>query len=279
MKLGLYGLNMGAHATPSTMANAARAAEIAGFDSVWMGEHFALPDPQTPPSPLPPHHPILDSLESLTYVAAHTSTLKLATGIIVLPQRNPVMLAKLVATLDVLSAGRVVLGIGAGYLSQEFRMLQTNFKDRGVITDEYLDALIQLWYHQSPTHHGRFASFESLDAQPRPIQEFIPLIIGGWSKPAWRRAVTRGHGWYGFWLSPKATAKAIKGLHDAALQYERPASLAELEISVTPPIPLTRSLAEEYAELGVHRLIPRIPEGDFEAELTIEAALGSVRSL
>src|SRR5262245_46816157 len=115
MRLGLVHVNMGSLHRPDELARAARAAEDAGFDSLWAGEHIVLPDPQVPPSPMDPRDPALDSLFALTWAAAHTTSIRLATGIVILPQRNPLVLAKEVASLDVLSGGRVMLGVGAGY--------------------------------------------------------------------------------------------------------------------------------------------------------------------
>ena len=120
MKLGLYGINLGACADPETATSVARAAEEAGFDSVWTAEHVVLPDPQVPEAPIPPQTPLLDPAVALSYVAAHTRTIRLATGIIILPQRNPLVLAKELASVDVLSGGRLIFGIGAGYLEAEF---------------------------------------------------------------------------------------------------------------------------------------------------------------
>jgi probable F420-dependent oxidoreductase len=196
--LGLVHVNMGALSQPGALAQAARAAEAAGFDSVWAGEHVVLPDPQVPASPMRPQDPALDPLLALTWAAAHTTTIALATGIVILPQRNPVVLAKQAATLDVLSGGRLMLGIGAGYLEPEFGAVGANFAERGAVTDEYLDAMATLWYDEHPAYHGRFADFAGIDAYPRPLQQPIPLIVGGHSAPAYRRAVGRAHGWYGF---------------------------------------------------------------------------------
>jgi probable F420-dependent oxidoreductase len=193
--LGLVHINMGSMSQPAAIVEAARAAEAAGFDSVWAGEHIVLPDPQVPPSPVPPRDPILDSLTALTWAAAHTATVRLVTGIVILPQRNPLVLAKQVATLDVLSQGRVMLGIGAGYLEPEFRAVGANFADRGAVTDEYLDAMAALWHDEHPRFDGRFANFAGVDAYPRPVQRPVPIVIGGHSAPAYRRAVARGHGW------------------------------------------------------------------------------------
>ncbi len=144
-----------------------------------------------------PHDPVLDSLLALTWAAAHTTTIRLATGIVILPQRNPVVLAKQVATLDVLSGGRLMLGVGAGYLEAEFRAVGASFAQRGAVTDEHLDAMQTLWYDEHPEYHGRFADFAAIDARPRPLQRPIPLVVAGHSAPAYRgrsRGRTAGTG-------------------------------------------------------------------------------------
>jgi probable F420-dependent oxidoreductase len=279
MLLGLVHVNMGPMSQPGALVAAARAAEAAGFDSVWAGEHIVLPDPQVPPSPMDPRDPALDSLLALTWAAAHTARVRLATGIVILPQRNPLVLAKQVATLDVLSGGRVMLGVGAGYLEPEFRAIGANFAERGPVTDEHLDALQTLWYDEHPEYHGRFVDFAGIDAHPRPVQRPIPLIGAGHSPPAFRRTVERAHGWYGYWLTPEGAAAAIAGLRAAADQVERPAALGELEISVTPHGRLTPERAEAFAEAGVHRLVPlAAPTPDGPAE-TIERALAATAGL
>src|SRR5947199_5613775 len=107
MKIGLFASNIGACADPAVAAKVAIAAEAAGFESLWTGEHVVLPDPQVPPSPLPPEHPLLDPAVSLAFLAAHTRTVRLGTGIIILPQRNPLVLAKELASVDVVSGGRL----------------------------------------------------------------------------------------------------------------------------------------------------------------------------
>ena len=121
MKLGLFSINMGPCAGPDHLAAAALAAEEAGLDSVWAGAHVVVPDPQIPPSPMAPRDPALDPVVALTWAAAATSTIRLATGIIIVPQRNPVVLAKQLASLDVVSGGRLTFGVGVGYLEPEFR--------------------------------------------------------------------------------------------------------------------------------------------------------------
>jgi len=255
VKLGLFSINMDSSTQPDNLVGTAQAAELAGFESVWAGEHVVLPDPQVPPSPMAPTDPALDSLIALTWAAAHTSSVRLATGIVILPQRNPVVLAKEVASLDVLSRGRVTLGIGAGYLEPEFRAIGANFAERGAVTEEFLDALEHLWYDDHPEHHGNFVDFAGVDAHPRPVQRPIPLVVGGHSPPAYRRAVARAHGWYGFALTPEKTAICLAGLREAASSVERRSSLSELEISVTPRGRLTHDQAAVFDELGVDRLV------------------------
>jgi probable F420-dependent oxidoreductase len=279
MLLGLVHVNMASMSRPDDLVAAAGAAEAAGFDSVWAGEHIVLPDPQVPPSPMSPKYPALDSLLALTWAAAHTTTVRLATGIVILPQRNPVVLAKQVASLDVLSGGRVMFGVGAGYLEPEFRALGANFVERGAVTDEYLDAMATLWYGEHPEYHGRFVDFGGVDAHPRPVQRPIPLVVAGHSAPAYRRTVARAKGWYGYWLTPDDVATSLAGLRAAADRVERPAGLGDLEISVTPRGRITPDRAAAYAELGVHRLVvlpPPTPDGPAE---TIDAATAAVADL
>jgi probable F420-dependent oxidoreductase len=256
MELGLFSINMGPCAEPGALAAVAAHAEAAGFESVWAGEHVVLPDPQVPPSPMGPQDPALDPLLALGWAAAATSTIRLATGIIILPQRNPVVLAKQLASLDVLSDGRVTFGVGVGYLEPEFRAIGADFEHRGAVTDEFLDAIGHLWYDERPAFHGRFADFAGVDAHPRPVQRPVPVVIGGHRPPAFRRAVARGHGWYGFALTPADVAGCLSGLAAAAERTERSADLGELEISVTPRGRLDAAAVAAFAELGVHRLVP-----------------------
>jgi probable F420-dependent oxidoreductase len=265
MKIGLYGINLGPCADPQAAASVAKAAEEAGFESVWTAEHVVLPDPQVPPSPVPADTRFLDPAVSLAHLAAHTGTIRLATGIIILPQRNPLVLAKEMASVDVLSGGRLVFGIGAGYLQPEFEALGIPFEDRGERTDEYIEAIRALWTQESPRFDGRFVSFGGIDAQPRPVQEpHPPIVVGGMSPPALRRAVRQGNGWYGFALDVDATAACVAGLREAQQRVERPAELGSLEISVTPSVPLDPDTLRRFQDLGVERLVPLALAGSAE---------------
>lgn len=257
MKLGFFGINVGPCAEPATAIRVAKAAEAARFESVWTGEHVVLPDPHAAPSPAPPQTPFLDSGIALTFVAAHTKSLKLGTGIVILPQRNPLVLAKEMASLDVLSGGRLILGVASGYLHQEFAALGIPFNGRGPRTDEYIDAMRAIWTMEKPQFRGRYVEFANVDAQPRPVQKPTPpFVIGGQSAPAYRRALERGNGWYGFALDIAATKKCLADIEAERGKIARPAALGRLEISITPPAGTKADDLLRYRDLGVDRVIP-----------------------
>ena len=268
MKLGLFNLNMGACAEPTTSVAVAQLAESAGFESLWVGEHVVLPEPQAPPSPLPPRSPILDPVVCLTLLAAHTTRVKLGTGIIILPQRNPLVLAKELASLDVVSNGRLIFGIGVGYLKPEFDALGIPFDHKGARTEDYLRAMLAIWTQDEPRHEGRFTSFSGVQAFPRPLQKPHPeIVFGGHTPDAFRRAIAHASGWYGFFQDVDGTKRCVDGLREAARAAGRPGGLDGFEISVTPPPGLDLDSARRFADLGVHRLIPFQLGGDAQAQL------------
>jgi probable F420-dependent oxidoreductase len=280
MKFALFACNMGPCADPKVAARVARAAESAGFESLWVGEHVVLPDPQAPPSPVPPLTPMLDPTVALTFLAAHTETVRLGTGIIILPQRNPLVLAKELASLDVLSGGRLILGIGVGYLKPEFDALGVSFAHKGARTEEYLRAMIAIWTMDQPRFEGRFASFAAVQARPQPVQKPHPeVVFGGHTPEAYSRAARLAKGWYGFALDVDATKKSIAGLRAACAKDGR--RFEDLEISITPApererlVP-DRVTAERYAEAGVNRLILYAPRARDEASLL--GAIAEVKS-
>ena len=253
--IGLFGINMGGMAEPSTMIKVAQAAEVAGYESVWTGEHIVLPEPQAPPSPAAPETPMVDTAVALSFLASATDTIKLGSGIIILPQRQPAVLAKSLASLDYLSGGRLLFGIGVGYLEPEMTACGVPMERRGERSDEYLEAMRLLWKTDAASFDGEFVSFNSVTANPKPAQDAIPVIVGGHSNRAARRAVELAHGWYGFMRDVETTASDIARLREMEDRYERPAELGPLEISITPPSRLKPGQLEAYAELGVDRLI------------------------
>jgi probable F420-dependent oxidoreductase len=254
-RIGMFGINFGVMSEPSTMAGVAQACEAAGYDSVWTGEHIVLPDPQVPPSPSAPETVFVDTAAALSYLAAVTKTIRLGTGIIILPQRQPAVLAKSLASVDHLSGGRLIFGLGVGYLEPEMTACSTPMGRRGERSDEYLEAMRLLWTTDAATFDGEFVSFSGVTANPKPVQADLCTVIGGHSQRAARRAVAHGHGWYGFMRDPATTATDLANLRAASDQVERPEHLGELEISITPARRLTSEDVAAYADLGVDRII------------------------
>jgi len=280
MKFGLHSVNLHTCSYPDAAARLARAAEAAGFESLWTADHIVLPDPPLPGRPMPPDMRLLDPIVSLTFLAAHTSRIRLATGVIILPQRQAVVLAKQLASLDVLSNGRLVFGLGVGWCEPEMRASGASFSERGRIADDYLAAMRAVWTQAKPAHHGKYVSFEGVQAMPRPVQTPIPIVVGGRTPPAYRRAVTQGQGWYGFGMDVEETRKSVAALGEAGQKSERPAALGKLEISITPPgfdIP-DKALQDAYAGVGVDRLILR-PRPEMDASALERFAAETGRSL
>jgi probable F420-dependent oxidoreductase len=254
MKFGLFGINMGPCANPATAASVARAAEAAGFESLWTGEHIVLPEPQVPPSPVSANTPFIDSAVALAYIAACTTRVKLGTGIIILPQRNPVVLAKELASVDVLSNGRLIFGIGIGYLKPEFDAIGAPFDHKGPRTEEFLAAMIALWSMEKPEYRGRFVSFGGVNAMPRPVQRPHPeIVFGGHTKLAYARTARLARGWFGFALDLAATTACLDGFKSACREAGQ--KFEDLEISVCPRGAIDQDTAKRFADAGVHRLI------------------------
>ncbi len=259
LKFGLTAINGGATSYPEALVSLAQAAEAAGFESLWAGEHSVLAESSTR---MPATTRLLNPIIALTYVAAHTRTIRLGTGVLLLPQHQPLILAKELATLDVLSGGRLLVGVGVGWSEEEFQALGVPFRERGARADEYLDAMRAIWSQEKPAYHGQYVSFQGVQAYPHPVQQPTPPIITGGGAPAViRRTIEQANGWYGFAFDLDETANVLAELRRASERYHRPASLGELEISIAPRIPVDKETAQRFAELGVHRLIFIPPPG------------------
>jgi probable F420-dependent oxidoreductase len=256
MDIGYFGVNVGAFDNADAIERLATTAEGLGFESLWTGEHIILIDPQEAPSPVPPHSPFVDTIATLAFIAAKTETIKIGSGIILLAQRNPIVLANELAGLDVLSKGRLLFGLGVGYVEGEFDALGIPFAERGRRTSEHIEVIRTLWTQDKPAFDGEFTSFAGIQSRPQPLQKpHPPIHVGGMSPPALRRAIAQGDGWYGFFLDVDATAATLRQLEETAKQVERPAALGKLEISVTPPGPVDADTARRFEDLGVDRLV------------------------
>jgi probable F420-dependent oxidoreductase len=200
--------------------------------------------------------------------------------VIILPQRQAVVLAKQLASLDVLSSGRLIFGLGVGWCEPEMKSTGAPFAERGRVADDYLAAMQALWTQPKPSHHGPYVAFAGVQAMPRAVQPAIPIVVGGRTPPAYRRAVAKGHGWYGFGIDVEQTRQCVNALREAEKKHARPADLGRLEISATPPsydVP-DKALVESYAAVGVDRLIIR-PRPDMDAAALERFAADAGRAL
>lgn len=276
MRIGVFATFMSPQATPAMIRDFGRRAEGIGLDSIWMGEHVVLFDRNTFPYrsskdgriPVPEGGGMLDVTATFGFLAAATTTLRLGTGVALVPQRNPIYTAKEMTTLDWLTGGRIDFGIGVGWNKEEVEACGYGWEDRGARCDEFLEVMRRLWTEPVVDFHGKWVSFETARMDPKPIQKpHVPIIVGGYVDAAFRRAVRFGAGWYGFNLTPEQTAAMLARL-DAAFEKAGRSRGAEFEIIVTPPMGTGPEAIEAYAALGVHRLVPNL--GSQRAERVTE---------
>ena len=257
MKFGLRYASLGRYSNGPEAVELAQAAETAGFDSIWTVEHVVVPHGYQSRYPYSESgrmgsgledFPIPDPLIWLAYVASATRTIKLGTAIVILPQRNPVITAKAVATLDHLAGGRrVLLGIGVGWLAEEFATLGVPFEDRGPRTDEYVAAMRVLWSQERASFKGQFVSFNEVFCRPLPVERRIPIIVGGDTKAAARRAGRLGDGYF---PARGAPPELFDEMRRAAEQAGR--NPADIELTVAAPVELAE--IEALARRGVTRV-------------------------
>lgn len=262
MRVGLHALGIGTGARPEVIRAVALAAEAHGFANLWSGEHVVLVDSPASPYPysadrriaVPADADWLDPLLALTYAAAVTSRIGLATGVLLLPEHNPVLSAKQAATLDVLSGGRFTLGVGIGWSAEEFAALGVPFARRGHRAAEYVAAMRALWSDDVASFHGEFARFDGIRVNPKPVRgRRIPIVVGGNSDKALSRVAAFGDGWYGFNLPAASVAGRVSALAGQCQRHGR--ELAELSVAVAlsdgSPAMLPRLAAAGVTELVV----------------------------
>jgi probable F420-dependent oxidoreductase len=273
MEFGLVFANIGPFATPEGAAAIGKAAEEAGFDSVWTVEHVLVPEgyQSTYPydssgrMPAPDNLDLPDPLIWLTFVAAHTSQLKLGTGILIVPQRNPGILAKEVATLDKLSGGRVILGVGAGWLEEEFDALGVPFARRGARLDDYVGALRALWADDKASYEGEFVSLRDVYSMPNPEQKSVPIVIGGHSEAAARRAGRIGDGFFPGNVDMEKLEALFGVMRSTATEAGRDPDAIEITSGGAGVLgPDALEGVKRFADLGVSRIV--IPPLAFDAE-------------
>lgn len=242
--------------------DAVQLVEEKGIDSIWFPEHvlffpdYASTYPYSDSGRIPGDpEGLLDPFTAMTFVASHTSKVRLGTGICLVPQRQPVYTAKMVADVDFLSGGRVDFGVGIGWLKEEFDNLGMDFSTRAQTCDEYIDAMLALWSPGVTEFKGPTVEITACHFNPKPVQApHPPIFFGGESRPALRRVAERGQGWYAYDVSPEQLADKLPALDDALAANGR--SRADIKLYVGPNRnPITPETIQAYADLGVEQLI------------------------
>ncbi len=264
MKIGLIAPLANPTATPEYIATLGAAAEERGFASIWVPEHVVLFDDYASKYPYaadgklraPSEAGPLDPFVALSFLASHTKTVRLGTGVCLVPQRSPVYTAKEVACVDWLSQGRLDFGVGVGWLAEEFAALGVPFERRGARARAYIEVMRRLWCDAVSEYHGEFYDLRRCRQYPKPVQQpHPPIHFGGESDAALRRAADLGQGWYGFNLEPEQAAERLARLD--ALLAARGRARSALTISISPPWtrPTTMEHIERFRTAGVDQVI------------------------
>ncbi|MGA2412035.1 MAG: LLM class F420-dependent oxidoreductase [Candidatus Binataceae bacterium] len=266
MKAGISFADSGPFSRPDRFAQLAREAEEFGFESLWTVEHVIIPQPHMPyPGSKDGQMPggdtvaIPDPLIPLAYAAAITSKIKLATGVVILPQHHPLYLAKQLASLDVLSHGRVILGIGSGWMKEEFESVDVDFHTRGARTDEAIQAMRALWSATPASFHGKYFHFHDVKSLPKPVQSGgVPIHVGGHSGPAVRRAGRFGDGFFPTIVQPDKLKQMFAQVHEEAQKAGRNPAAIEFTAMAAPKIDAVKAAQE----VGVSRVVFGPPSAD-----------------
>lgn len=261
MRLGLHALGIGAGADPTVIRAVAVAAERSGFATLWAGEHVVMVDESPSRYPyaddgtiaVPADADWIDPMIGLSFAAAATTTIGLATGVLLLPEHNPVVVAKQAASLDKLSGGRFSLGIGIGWSREEFDALGVPFERRAARTADYVAAMRTIWRDDIASHTGEFTNFNGIRVNPKPRKGWIPIVCGGNSDAALRRVAQWGDGWYGFNLRDlDDVAGTLATLRAFCAQSGRDVADLRLAVALREAHPTD---ASRLAELGIDELV------------------------
>ncbi len=236
---------------------AAEAAESLGYSTVWVVDHIVLPAKVEGGYAFNPLDPFLEPITVLGALALKTSRLKLGTAVLVLPYRHPIYTAKALATVDVLSGGRLVVGVGAGWMEPEFTALGVPMAERGSRTNETIDILKALWTQDTPGYAGRHFQFSNIKFVPQPTQKpRPPILVGGMTKGALQRVARRGDGWIALGKGPEDLKAPLDTLRELTTKAGR--KLEDLHLSMlpisTPSLEQVIKDAPHYSELGIHHL-------------------------
>ena len=280
MKIGIFAMGTNRMAGGALLRSLAANAERLGVATLWVPEHVVLidqyaskyPYSQDGQLPAPTDAPILDPFLALMCMASATSKIRLATGICLVPEHNPLVLAKVTATLDYLSGGRFALGVGIGWLEEEFVAMGIPWEHRAKRTREYIEAMRKLWGEDPSSYSGEYVNFKNVRSNPKPVQGAkLPVIFGGESAPALRRVAEYGNGWCGFNLTPDEAAAKIRKIEELLKANGRKRS--DIEIAVSPySKPITRDDLKRYRDAGADEVVlinlrPPRAEGENLADL------------
>ncbi|MFT4569710.1 MAG: putative F420-dependent oxidoreductase [Hyphomicrobiaceae bacterium] len=268
MKFAVAFANTGPFVQPDALANLGIRAEEAGFESLWTVEHVLVPVGYTAEYPYSSdgkmpgteENPIPDPVLPLAFLAAVTKTLRLATGVMILPQRHPAYVAKEIATLDVLSKGRAIFGVGVGWLHEEFAALGVSFDDRGSRTKESVEAIRSLWSPGAQSFEGKFFNWGPVESNPKPVQAGgVPIVVGGHTVLAAKRAARYGNGFFPARANAKQLKELLEAMHAECKRLDRDPS----EIEITTALPgLDFDRIKELADMGVSRFVIGPPGKD-----------------
>jgi probable F420-dependent oxidoreductase len=268
VKIGIAFANAGPFASPDLFGALARTADEAGFESLWTVEHVVVPVGYASPYPYsesgrmpgPENSPIPDPILPLAFAAAQTSRIRLATGILILPQRHPVYVAKEIATLDVLSRGRALLGVGIGWLREEFDVVGVPFRERAARTEEAIRAIRALWSEKPEPFRGRFFSWEPVESNPKPVQSGgVPIVVGGHVEGAARRAARCGDGFFPARGDLERLPALLAAMRDECARIGRDPAGIEVSAGVGQ---VDRDRVRRFEDLGVARLVIAPPAFD-----------------
>jgi len=262
MKVGLMPLFGGTTSDPEYVARMAKGMEDRGFHSAWLPDHIVLPTEIKSAYPYRedgsfPVDPTVQGLEPfalIAFMAAHTKAIRLGTGVLVLPQRNPALVAKQAADVDVLSGGRLDFGIGVGWLAEEFEAIGESFARRGARSDDYIKSMQALWENEVSSYDGEFFSLTESTQYPKPIQQpHPPLYFGGESKAALRRVARYGH-WYGVDVMPEQVPEKMAMLKEMCDREGR--DINDVDVALCPYAnPCDADTLRRYEDQGVDQVI------------------------
>lgn len=278
MRFGFHAINLGPIATPTSIRQVLAACERHKIDSIWTGDHVinapkidsTYPYSPTGKFPLPPEETILEPLTFMGYAVAQTQTVQIGVSVLIVPYRNPVVTARAIATLDYLSEGRIIVGVGSGWMKEEFDALGVPFADRGAQTDEFIRVFKEIWTNPTPQFSGKYVHFSGITAYPLPVQKpYPPIWVGGNSKRAMRRALELGEGWQPGWSKPDQFAQEMQDFQRIAERVGRDPKTVEISLlrpmqildradAHRPLIGAPEQIAEdirEYQRLGVSHLV------------------------